>query len=138
MTTTLPGIRCRPRRRPFNPPTTEDEFSTETIDWIAVARVVNEERPLPPLNSDELRETAILLRRRGMERINVSTYLSLYERLIKKWEAEAGMLGPDQLCTHNGCRHARAGRGLCSNHLEADRRRRRADAAKAAEMAVAA
>lgn len=138
MIDTLPGVRCRPQRRPFLPPTTEDEFSTEAIDWIAVARVVNEERPLPHLNGDELREAALLLRRRGMERVNVSIYLSLYERLIKEWEAEAGMLGPDQLCTHGGCRHARAGRGLCSNHLEVDRRKRRADAARTTEMAVAA
>ncbi|MFI8872407.1 hypothetical protein [Streptomyces sp. NPDC055243] len=136
--TMLSAARCRIQRRPFNPPTTEDQFSTEAIDWIAVARVVNEDQPLPPLNEDELREAALLLRRRGMARIEVSVYLCLYERLIKEWEAEAGMLGPDQLCTIDDCRKARVGRGLCSAHLEVDRRRRRKAAARAAEMAVAA
>jgi hypothetical protein len=67
----------------------------------------------------------------------VSIYLCLYERLIKQWEAEAGMLGPDQLCT-TGCGNARVGRGLCTTHLAvvraADRKWRQA----LAELGMAA
>lgn len=120
------AIHCRGQNRPYLPPATEDQFSTERIDWYAVARVVNNDQPWPPLNGDEMREAALILRRNGMERRAVSTYLSLYERLIKEWEADAGMLGPDQLCTEDGCRKARVGRGLCNNHLTVDRQWRKA------------
>lgn len=110
----------------FIPPATEDEFSTDTVDWYAVERAVNGEGPRPELTRDELREAALWLRRHGAERAAVSVHLCVYERLVKEWEAEAGMLGPDQLCTEEGCRKARAGRGLCVNHLLADRKWRQA------------
>jgi hypothetical protein len=117
---------CREQRRPFIPPATEDQFSTETIDWYAVERAIKGEDPRPELTPDELREAAIWLRRHGMPRIVVSTHLCVYERRIKEWEADAGMLGPDDLCTRGDCKRARAGRGLCTTHLEADRKWRRA------------
>lgn len=117
---------CRGRRHAFLPPATEDEFSTEKIDWYAVERVVNNDRPWPRLNADELREAALALRRADMPRASVSVYLSVYERIVKDWEADAGMLGLDQLCTIDDCRKARVGRGLCTNHLAADRQWRNA------------
>lgn len=116
----------REQRPVFIPPATEEEFSTDTIDWYAVERVVSGEEPQPPLNRDEIREAALILRRHGIERAAVSVRLCVYARLIKEWEAEAGMLGPDQLCTVDDCGKARAGRGLCTNHLLADRQWRKA------------
>lgn len=124
----------REQRPTFIPPATEDEFSSDTIDWYAVERAVSGEDPRPELNRDELREAALWLRRHGMKRAAVSVHLSLYERLIKEWEADAGMLGPDELCTIDGCSKARSGRGLCVNHLTADRKWRQA----VAGLAVAA
>lgn len=124
----------RDERQGFTPPATEDEFSTENVDWYAVERAINGETPRPELTRDEAREAALWLRRHGMERAAVSIHLCVYERLIKEWEADAGMLGPDQLCTEPDCRKARAGRGLCTGHLEVDRKWRRA----VAGLAVAA
>ena len=110
----------------FIPPASEVEFSTARIDWFAVERAVNGDEPRPGLNPHELREAALWLRRHGMARALVSVHLSVYERLVKEWEAEAGMLGPDQLCTEPGCGKARVGRGLCVNHLLVDRKWRQA------------
>lgn len=123
-----PFIACyaREQRLTFIPPATEDQFSTRRIDWYAVERAINGDHPRPALNTDELREAALWLRRHGTPRAAVSVQLCVYERLVKDWEADAGMLGPDQLCTADGCRKARAGRGLCTNHLLADRQWRRA------------
>lgn len=126
--------RCIPRGIHFVPPTCVEQISTDTVDWYAVERYVREDRPLPSLNRDEVREVAIILRRNGVKRRVVSARLCVYEQLIKEWEAEAGMLSPDQLCTEDGCRKARSGRGLCTNHLSIDRLRRK----KAATVAVAA
>ena len=128
------AIPVREQRPTFIPPASEDEFSTEHIDWYAVERAISGDTPRPELNRDELREAALWMRRHGIERAQVSTHLCVYERLIREWEAEAGMLGPDQLCTEPDCRKARAGRGLCTIHLQADRNWRKA----LAELAVAA
>jgi len=125
---------ARSRRPGFIPPATEEEFSTDTVDWYAVERAISGEEPRPELTREELREAALWLRRHGMERAAVSVHLSVYERLVKDWEADAGMLGTDQLCTIDGCRKARAGRGLCTVHLQADRQWRKA----VAGLAVAA
>jgi hypothetical protein len=130
----LVASRVQGRRPVYIPPATEDQFSTEQVDYYAVERAINGESPRPELTRDELREAALWLRRHGMERAAVSVHLCVYERLVKEWEADAGMLGPDQLCTIGGCRKARSGRGLCTVHLTADRQWRRA----VAELAVAA
>ncbi|WP_199546644.1 hypothetical protein [Streptomyces sp. N35] len=126
--------RCPIRGLRFVPPVTVEQISTDDVDWYAVERVVRDDWPLPELNLDELREAALILRRNDVERAAVSARLCIYERLVKEWEADAGMLSPDQLCTENGCGKARAGRGLCTNHLSIDRLRRK----KAATEAVAA
>ncbi len=125
---------ARSRRPAFIPPATEDKFSTDTVDWYAVERAINGDYPRPQLNPDETREAALWMRRHGIPRADVSVRLSVYERLVKEWEADAGMLGPDQLCTEPGCGKARFGRGLCTSHLAADRQWRKA----VAELAVAA
>lgn len=130
----LVASRVQGRRPAYIPPATEDQFSTEHIDYYAVERAINGENPRPQLTRDELREAALWLRRHGMDRATVSTHLCVYERLVKEWEADAGMLGPDQLCTEPDCGKARAGRGLCSTHLIADRKWRKA----IAELVVAA
>jgi hypothetical protein len=125
---------ARSRRPAFIPPATEDKFSTDTVDWYAVERAISGEDPRPALNEHELREAALWMRRNNTPRAVVSVQLSVYERLVKEWEADAGMLGPDQLCTIDGCRKARVGRGLCNPHLQADRQWRKA----VAGLAVAA
>lgn len=122
----LTASRARRNCPVYIPPATEDQFSTEQIDYYAVERAITGETPRPELTREELREAALWLRRHGMERAAVSVHLSVYERLVKEWEADAGMLGPDQLCTVDDCRKARAGRGLCTNHLLADRQWRKA------------
>lgn len=130
----MPEIRERPfLARPargygsrFIPPAKETEFSTARIDYYAVERAISGEGPRPELTRDELREAALWLRRHGVERAVVSVHLCVYERLVKEWEADAGMLGPDQLCTEGDCGKARAGRGLCTGHLAADRKWRQA------------
>jgi hypothetical protein len=124
----------REARPTFIPPATEDKFSTRRIDYYAVERAIRGDHPRPALNEYELREAALWLRRNGMPRATVSVHLCVYERLVKDWEADAGMLGPDQLCTVDGCRKARVGRDLCTNHLAADRQWRKA----VAELGVAA
>lgn len=130
----LSARHVREQRPHFIPPATEDQFSTDTIDYYAVERAISGENPRPELTREELREAALWLRRHGMDRAVVSVHLCVYERLVKEWEADAGMLGPDQLCTVDDCGKARAGRGLCVNHLTADRKWRQA----VAGLAVAA
>ena len=125
---------ARSWRTGFIPPAEETEFSTERIDWYAVERAINGGYPRPQLNADEAREAALWMRRHGIDRARVSVQLGIYERLIREWEADAGMLSPDQLCTEPGCGKARAGRGLCTGHLTADRQWRRV----LAELEVAA
>lgn len=134
VTRPLSASYVREQRPTFIPPATEEELSTDTIDWYAVERAIHGETPRPELTRDELREAALWLRRHGMERAAVSVHLCVYERLVKEWEADAGMLGPDQLCTIDDCQKARAGRGLCQNHLAIDRKWRQA----VAGLAVAA
>ena len=130
----LTAVYARGQRKAFIPPASENEFSTEQVDWYAVERAISGDYPRPHLTLDEAREAALWMRRHGIDRAHVSVQLSVYERLVKEWEADAGMLGPDQLCTEPGCRKARAGRGLCTGHLNADRQWRKA----LAELAVAA
>lgn len=117
---------AREQRPTFIPPATEAEFSTQRIDWYAVERAISGDHPRPELNIDEVREAALWLRKHGTSRATVSVQLCVYERLVKEWEAEAGLLGPDQLCTVDDCGKARSGRGLCTQHLIADRQWRKA------------
>jgi hypothetical protein len=122
----------------FNPPAKETEFSTARIDWYAVERAISGEAPRPVLTPEEAREAALFLRRAGVPRETVSTRLNVYSRLIREWEADAGMLGPDELCTSPGCQRARAGRGLCALCLSQVRIQERHWKAAVAELGVAA
>ncbi|MEU1071862.1 MULTISPECIES: hypothetical protein [unclassified Streptomyces] len=105
------GTRAIPTGIRFTPPA---EPSEDTIDWIAVERVLRKEIAPASLDWRELREAALHLRRTGVPRATVSVQLCLYERLVKQYEAEEGLLSPNELCTQPGCRRARAGRGLCA------------------------
>jgi hypothetical protein len=106
-------------RRGYLPPTADTW--TGGIDWIAVERATRGELPTHPLTEQELREAALWLRRNGAKRAAVSTQLDVYERLIREWEAEEGLLPAEDLCATDGCRRARAGRGLCALCLNAVR-----------------
>ncbi len=126
-------------KRPCYIAPTTDTFTVEgdiEIDWVAVARVVTNELPEPKLNPVEKREAALALIRTGVPRRTVSIRLSLYERLIKEWEAQAGLLPEKDICTHPGCRHAISGRQLCIDHLRLLRAAEKATK-KAAEAPVA-
>jgi len=81
----------------FIPPVTEDKFSTQRIDYYAIERAISGEDPRPALNEYELREAALWLRRHDMPRATVSVHLCVYERLVKDWEADAGMLGREMV-----------------------------------------
>ncbi|WP_329114548.1 hypothetical protein [Streptomyces sp. NBC_01353] len=122
----------------YIPPATEDEFSTETVDHVAVARAVAGEHPRVELTHDEARVAALHLRQRNVPRVQVSIQLGLYERLIKEWEADAGLLGPEDLCTLPGCNRARAGRGYCAICLGRVRIQERQWKAAVADLATAA
>lgn len=142
----LNASRCREQRRAFPRPTADtstvlsDDTDAQIIDWFAIERVINNDQPLPYLNNEEIRIAALHLRRNDMARRAVSEYLRVYERRIKEWEADAGLLGPEDLCTLNDCARASAGRGLCANHLQQQRTeaRRQRRAAEAAQLEVAA
>ncbi|GAA0453850.1 hypothetical protein ACFQ2B_27675 [Streptomyces stramineus] len=88
------------------------------VDWIAVERTLNREHPQVSLNRDEQRAAALVLTRSGWGKRRISEFLSLYERLIEEWQADAGLLLPNRLCTADGCDRARSGRGLCTRHLQ--------------------
>ncbi|MER7953888.1 hypothetical protein [Streptomyces sp. NPDC096030] len=132
------GSRPRGAQIHYLPPATEDEFSTETVDHYAVERAVAGEHPRVELTPDEQREAALCLRRHGVPRIQVSIQLSLYERRIKEWEAEAGLLGPEDLCVVDGCTRARSGRGYCAICLNRVRIQERHWKAAVADLATAA
>lgn len=135
---TFRGTRAQEQRSTFLPPTTEDEFSTPSVDWYAVERAIGGEHPQPELTDAEKRQAALWLRQHGVPRIAVSVRLSVYERLVKEWEAEAGLLGPEDLCSHDDCNRASAGRGLCAPHLANFRVQERHRRAAISELAEAA
>lgn len=124
-------------RRTYLPPT--DTYDDDLgIDWIAVERATRGELPHHPLTHNELREAALWLTRTGVPRNAISTRLSVYEYQIREWEAEAGLLPDNMLCTRDDCRHARRGRDLCANHLAAFRVREKQWKAALAELGKAA
>ncbi|MFE0039391.1 hypothetical protein [Streptomyces sp. NPDC059015] len=112
--TPLGATRVRAQRVIFVLPTDDADTYSNGIDWIAVERAVHGEYDSRDLTQAELREAVLYLRRHDIGRRTISNQLCVYERLVKEWEAEAGMLGPDDLCTTPGCAKARAGRGLCA------------------------
>lgn len=132
------GTRAQEQRPTFLPPTTEDEFSTPEVDWYAVERAISGEHPRPELTPQEKREAALWLIQHGWQRKPVSVHLSVYERLVKEWEAEAGLLGPEDLCSNDDCGRATAGRGLCALHLSKARIQERNRRAAIGELAEAA
>lgn len=111
---------------------------TDDIDWHAVHRAISGEHPRVELNPQEAREAAICLRRNGIPRRNVSAQLCVYARLVKEWEAEAGLLTQDELCTTSDCPKPSVGRGLCATHLEQHRRHNQQWADAVNSLAVAA
>jgi hypothetical protein len=108
---------CRGQRPVFVPPTTETY--TDGIDWNAIERAVTGDTPIPTLTDTELRAAVTYMTRAGWARKAISTHLGLYERLIREWQADAGLLPDKDLCTTDGCRKAKGGRGLCISHLQA-------------------
>ncbi|MEU8839987.1 hypothetical protein AB0D97_12770 [Streptomyces roseus] len=105
------------------------------IDWVAVERAARGELRADALTPAELREACNWLTAAGMSRAAISTQLSVYERLVKEWAAEAGLLPEKDLCTAGTCRKAASGRQLCTLHLS---QHRAAEKRAAAQMAVAA
>ncbi|MFE2326087.1 hypothetical protein ACFXD5_19530 [Streptomyces sp. NPDC059385] len=91
------------------------------IDWIAVERAARGELPAGALTPAEAREAAVWLVRAGVARKAISVQLSVYERLVKEWAAEEGLLPDADLCSRAGCRRATAGRGLCALCLSQQR-----------------
>lgn len=116
-TLTIEATRCLGRERRYLPPATETEFSTPAIDWYAIERVINNDRPIPPLNDDELREAALWMVRNGTPRAHVARHLGIYDQRVRDWEAAAGLLDPNDLCSNQGCTRVRSGRGLCGSCL---------------------
>jgi hypothetical protein len=130
------AARIRGIRGTYLPPTTDTY--TDGIDWIAVERAIRGDLPAEPLTHDELREAALGLVRSGVSRKSISVQLCVYERRIRDWEAEAGLLPPEDLCSHTNCRRAKCGLGLCASHLQAYRLREREWQLAVAELEVAA
>lgn len=109
---------------------------SDGIDWIAVERAARGELRADALTQAESREAALWLAQAGASRSSISVQLCVYERLVKEWMAEAGLLADCDLCSQPECRRATAGRGLCAICLSHQRVLERQ--AKKAEMAVAA
>lgn len=84
------------------------------IDWIAVERAARGELRADALTPAETREAALWLARAGRARAAISIQLSVYERLVKEWQAEEGLLADADLCSRPKCRRASAARGLCA------------------------
>lgn len=124
----IKGTIAIPAGQAFTAPTT-DTYSNG-CDWIAVERAVHGELSGRCLNDNELREASLFLRRSGVPRKTVSVRLAVYERLIRDWEAAAGMLPAADLCTTPGCQRAKSSRGLCchcrSEHNNRERKEREA------------
>lgn len=84
------------------------------IDWIAVERAARGELRADALTPAELREAALWLAKAGTARAAISTQLCVYERLVKEWQAEEGLLADTDLCSRPKCRRASHARGLCA------------------------
>lgn len=120
-------IRPRDLRAAYTP--SFDQEPKADLDWVVVERTITGEHPQPfELTTAEKREAALWLIRHGWSRQEVSVRVSVYARLIKEWEAEAGLLDPGSLCRRQGCTNAVSGHGLCANCLCKQRNRERAQA----------
>ncbi len=132
------ATRLHTRRPVFALPTDDADTYSDGIDWIAVERATQGEYNGRDLTENELREAALFLRRHDVSRVAISIQLSVYERLVKEWEAEAGLLDADDLCTKPGCGRARPGTGLCALCLSQHRIQEKHWRAAVAELGVAA
>ncbi len=135
---TLTGANARRKPLRHVPQDENGDTYSNGIDWLAVHRAVSGEHPLPELTRAEQREAAICLSRNGIARLAISIRLGVYTRLVKEWEAEAGLLPDSDLCTHPNCRKPISGRKLCPNHLQQLQYRNREWAAALTDLEAAA
>jgi hypothetical protein len=102
-------------------------FPTDTysddIDWIAVQRVVQNDRPLPALTRDEQRVAALLLVDAGCSEKDTARLVGTHDRQVRRWKEKAG-LTTVRVCKETDCDGPIKALGLCHRHYRQEQRRR--------------
>ncbi|MFF1341084.1 helix-turn-helix domain-containing protein [Streptomyces sp. NPDC058290] len=99
------------------------ETYSDDIDWIAVQRVVEDDRPLPALTREEQRVAALLLTAAGRSEKDTARLVGTHDRQIARWKEQAGTK-PTRSCTVDDCNNPIKALGLCHRHYRQEQRRR--------------
>lgn len=96
------------------------QFPVETyidnIDWIAVERVVANDRPLPELTSVEQRTATLLLAGMGRPADEIAVLVGASPRQVKRWKGQDAPV--TKRCQLDGCERPLKARGLCCSHYQ--------------------
>ncbi|MFH9798047.1 helix-turn-helix domain-containing protein [Streptomyces virginiae] len=99
------------------------ETYSNDIDWIAVQRVVEDDRPLPALTRDEQRAAALLLVDAGRSEKDTARLVGTHDRQVRRWKEKAGLTEVRQ-CSEADCDGPIKALGLCHRHYRQEQRRR--------------
>lgn len=97
------------------------ETYSNDIDWIAVQRVVEDDRPLPNLTRDEQRVAALLLTGAGRSVKEAARLVGTHDRQVARWKEQAGAK-PVKACQVTDCDTPVKALGLCSRHYRQEQR----------------
>jgi hypothetical protein len=99
------------------------ETYSNDIDWIAVRRVVEDDRPLPELTREEQRVAALLLTAAGRSEKDTARLVGTHDRQVSRWKEQSGAK-PANPCTADDCSAPIKALGLCHRHYRQEQRRR--------------
>lgn len=105
------------------------ETYSNDIDWIAVQRVIEDDRPLPALTREEQRVAALLLTAAGRSEKDAARLVGTHDRQVTRWKEQSGAK-PPRPCTVDDCDSPIKALGLCHRHYRQEQRRRNPQPAK--------
>ena len=99
------------------------ETYSNDVDWIAVQRVVQDDRPLPALTREEQRAAALLLTAAGRSEQDAARLVGTHHRQVSRWKEQVGLKTP-RVCKVEDCEGQIKALGLCHRHYQQELRRR--------------
>lgn len=99
------------------------ETYSNDIDWIAVQRVIEDDRPLPVLTREEQRVAALLLTAAGRSEKDTARLVGTHDRQVARWKEQSG-IKQARVCQVADCEARIKALGLCHRHYRQEQRRR--------------